>query len=838
MLFGADGRIEAVVRTGGGNADAYVDVDVDGVLDVGELVVSPGIVDCHVHINEPGRTDWEGFTTATRAAAAGGVTTLVDMPLNCLPVTTTRAALETKLAATAGQLCVDVGFWGGVIPGNARDLAGLARAGALGCKAFLVHSGIDEFPNATEADLRQAMPVLRALGLPLLAHAELDLGGVTPEVARAGDPRAYRAYLASRPPAWEDQAIRLLVALCRETGCAVHVVHLSSASSLPTLRAAKAEGLPITVETCPHYLCLEAETIPDGATHFKCAPPIREHANREALWGALADGTIDLVISDHSPCTPALKLPERGDFQNAWGGIASLQLGLPAVWTEARRRGHGLHELATWMSARPAALAGLGARKGADRRRARRRSGGVGSRRGAGRRGRAAGVSPQDLALPRRAPVGARAHDGAARRDRLRRRRFAAGDAGRDPARPQRRDADRGRGPNRARRAPIMSEPVAVGFTGLVDLAAAALGGRALGASDEFFAGAENLVQPGRGVFIEGRFTDRGKWMDGWESRRRRAPRPAALNGDDDAGADCDWCVLRLGAPGEVVGFDVDTNHFVGNHPPFASIEGLPSESSSGGGPSLSEPRSTRSSRAATGSICCRNRRCARARRTCSRRSRARRSATCASASFPTAASPACGCSVGSRRSGSRRAPAAMATCRRRCRRCHPRRSIWPPCANGGLALACSDAFFGPMNNLLLPGRADRHGRRLGDASPARPGVRLDPDQAGRARAPSTSSRSTPTTSRGTSPIAARSRRSHARRRRRRASPISSPAPPGRRSFPRRSCARTSATSSRAASFAASDARAVQHLSRRRRQPAAPVGPAPWLMRRTGSRRR
>jgi allantoinase len=353
IRFGADGRIERIDRDGVSDGE---------LLDVGSLVVSPGLVDCHVHVNEPGRTDWEGFTTATRAAAAGGVTTLVDMPLNCIPVTTTGAALETKRAACANQLAVDVGFWGGVIPGNAGDLPGLARAGALGCKAFLIHSGIDEFPNATEGDLRRAMPVLRDLGLPLLAHAELDIG-LSPSDA-VGNPRSYGTYLASRPRAWEDAAIRLLIALCRETGCAVHIVHLSSSSSLPALRAAKDEGLPITVETCPHYLCFEAEAIPDGATHFKCAPPIREHDNREALWRALGDGTIDLVISDHSPCTPALKLPERGDFQEAWGGIASLQLGLAAVWTEARSRGYGLAAIAAWMSGRPARLAGLSARKG------------------------------------------------------------------------------------------------------------------------------------------------------------------------------------------------------------------------------------------------------------------------------------------------------------------------------------------------------------------------------------------------------------------------------------------------------------------------------------------
>jgi allantoinase len=333
---------------------------VPGADDFGDRVIGPGLVDCHVHINEPGRTEWEGFETATRAAAAGGVTSLVDMPLNSLPVTTTASALQQKLAASRGKCFVDVGFWGGVVPGNSAALGELAEGGVLGCKAFLVHSGIDEFPNTSPADLREAMPVLRDAGLPLLAHAELDLGAAL----EAEDPRAYRRYLESRPPAWEDEAIRLLIELCRETRCAVHIVHLSSAGSLPLLRAAKAEGLPITVETCPHYLCLEAELIPDGATYFKCAPPIRGRANREALWDGLFEGVIDFVITDHSPCTPALKLPELGDFEQAWGGIASLQLGLPAVWTEARQRGAELGALFRWMSAAPAKFAGLGQSKG------------------------------------------------------------------------------------------------------------------------------------------------------------------------------------------------------------------------------------------------------------------------------------------------------------------------------------------------------------------------------------------------------------------------------------------------------------------------------------------
>jgi allantoinase len=346
-----NGRISAIVRG---------PCDVASVTDLGDRVLSPGLVDCHVHVNEPGRSEWEGFESATRAAAAGGVTTLVDMPLNSSPVTIDRSALETKLQAAAGKCFIDVGFWGGVVPGNVAALPELAAGGVLGCKAFLVHSGIDEFPKASEGDLRASMPILRDLGLPLLAHAELDLGADL----RQSDPRVYSGYLESRPAAWEDAAIRLLVVLCRATGCHVHIVHLSSAGSLETLRAAKAEGLPITVETCPHYLCFDAESIPEGATEFKCAPPIRGRDNREALWQALFDGVIDFVISDHSPCLPSAKLPERGDFMQAWGGIASLQLGLAAVWSEARRRGATVADLSQWMSARPSAFAGVGRAKG------------------------------------------------------------------------------------------------------------------------------------------------------------------------------------------------------------------------------------------------------------------------------------------------------------------------------------------------------------------------------------------------------------------------------------------------------------------------------------------
>lgn len=356
------GLREAVVVIDGETIADVRDSAPDGVdvHDFGHLVVAPGLVDCHVHINEPGRTEWEGFATATRAAAVGGVTTVVDMPLNCTPVTTTAAALQEKLDACRGQLHVDTGFWGGVVPGNADDLPELAAAGVLGAKAFLCDSGIDDFPMSTRDDLALAMPKLRDAGIPLLAHAEIALDDGT---CAAGS-RSHDAWLASRPPSWEVAAIEMLIELCRETGCAVHIVHLSAAAALPALRAARAEGLPVTVETCPHYLCLAAERIPDGATTFKCAPPIRGDANREALWQALRAGDIDFVISDHSPCTPGLKHLDDGDFGRAWGGISSLSLGLANVWTEANARGFSLEDLSRLMSTAPAEFAGLATRKG------------------------------------------------------------------------------------------------------------------------------------------------------------------------------------------------------------------------------------------------------------------------------------------------------------------------------------------------------------------------------------------------------------------------------------------------------------------------------------------
>ena len=333
-------------------------------LDVGEAYVLPGLVDTHVHVNEPGRTEWEGFETATRAAAAGGVTTLVDMPLNSIPATTTAAALAAKRAAAAGKCGVDVLFWGGVVPGNAGELESLAAAGVPGFKCFLVPSGVDEFPHVGERDLREAMPIVARLGLPLLVHAELP-GPIDGALATTAgrDPRRYATWLASRPPEAELEAIRLVIRLCEELRCRVHIVHLSAADALPELRAARRRGLPITVETCPHYLCIAAEEIPDGATAFKCAPPIRGRENREGLWTALAAGEIDLVASDHSPAPPAIKRLDSGDFMSAWGGIASLELGLAAMWNEASRRGFTPGDLARWMCEAPARLAGLDGRR-------------------------------------------------------------------------------------------------------------------------------------------------------------------------------------------------------------------------------------------------------------------------------------------------------------------------------------------------------------------------------------------------------------------------------------------------------------------------------------------
>ncbi|HEY0758112.1 MAG TPA: allantoinase AllB [Acidisarcina sp.] len=357
VLF-ADGRIEAVLP-GGAALGGYE------VHDLGNHYLLPGLVDTHVHINEPGRTDWEGYETATRAAAAGGYTTLVDMPLNCLPETSTVAALEQKRQAAAGRCWVDWAAWGGVVSGNQLDIEPLAAAGVAGFKCFLVFPGIDGFTMVNEQELRAAMPHVARTGLPLLVHAEL-----APALERAGrelegaDWRRYSTYLASRPDEAETDAIRLMIDLSREFGCRVHIVHLSSAAALPMLRQARSEGLSITVETCPHYLHFAAEEIADGATLLKCAPPIRGRANRELLWSALKEGLIDLVATDHSPCPPQMKRSAEGSFLTAWGGIASLSVSLAVMWTDASARGVGIDDLVRWMAEAPARLAGLQERKG------------------------------------------------------------------------------------------------------------------------------------------------------------------------------------------------------------------------------------------------------------------------------------------------------------------------------------------------------------------------------------------------------------------------------------------------------------------------------------------
>jgi allantoinase len=331
------------------------------VIDLGhESVVMPGLVDTHVHINSPGRTEWEGFQSATRAAAAGGVTTLVDMPLNSVPPTTTLAGFKTKLDSAANACFVDVGFWGGVVPGNTAELARMLETGVVGFKCFLVPSGVDEFPHVTEDDLREAMPELTRLGALLIVHAELP--GPLKSTGSAVD---YEAFLASRPREAENEAVELMIRLSQEFGTRVHIVHLSSAEAIPLLRKAQAAGVSITAETCPHYLHFAAEEVPAGATDFKCCPPIRERENREELWQGLTDGTIDFIVSDHSPCPGEMKLRESGDFMNAWGGIASLQLRLPIIWTEARRRGFTVQDVTKWLCANPARQVSLQTRKGA-----------------------------------------------------------------------------------------------------------------------------------------------------------------------------------------------------------------------------------------------------------------------------------------------------------------------------------------------------------------------------------------------------------------------------------------------------------------------------------------
>jgi len=359
VVDGRETPVTVVIEGGRITGLAAYDADLTATDDVAladDEVLLPGLVDTHVHVNEPGRTDWEGFASATRAAAAGGVTTVVDMPLNSIPPTTTLAGLVEKQRVARDQVHVDVGFWGGAVPGNVDDLAQLHGAGVFGFKCFLLDSGVPEFPALDAAGLDAAMTELTRLDALLIVHAEdATEVGLAPDASGT----AYARFLGSRPRRAEEVAIARVVETAARTGARAHIVHLSSADALPTIRRARADGVRLTVETCPHYLSFVAEEILDGATEFKCCPPIREAANREDLWGALADGTIDLVVTDHSPCTPELKRRDTGDFGEAWGGIASLQLGLPAVWTEARRRGHTLVDVVRWMAEAPAGLVGL-----------------------------------------------------------------------------------------------------------------------------------------------------------------------------------------------------------------------------------------------------------------------------------------------------------------------------------------------------------------------------------------------------------------------------------------------------------------------------------------------
>ncbi len=500
-------------------------------------VVLPGLVDSHVHVNEPGRTEWEGFATATAAAAAGGVTTIVDMPLNSIPATVDVAALAQKQAAADGRLAVDVAFWGGAVPGNAGELRALHDAGVVGFKCFLLPSGVAEFPPLDPDGLGAAMDAIAGFDGLLIAHAEDD---TVINAAPAAHGRHYADFVASRPEAAEVSAIAGLLEQTNRTGCRTHIVHLSSATALPVIKAAKAAGLPVTVETCPHYLTLRAEDVPDGATQFKCCPPIRDDANRELLWAGLLDGTIDLIASDHSPCPPAAKHLDTGDFGAAWGGISSVQLALPVVWTEAATRGVATERR------QPLAGRGPGRPDRAPRprhHRARATGRPVRVRPGRALRRRPGPAAPAPPAHPVRRP-------GAVRR--------RGPDVVAWSADPRRRPARAARPRPEGARA-TMAERGGDRHR-LPDLAGAALGGSVVYANDETFAPAHNLIAPSRPTHDPASFSYRGKVYDGWETRRRRTP------GED-------FAVVRLAAPGIVHAVDIDTTHFTGNFPQYASVE-------------------------------------------------------------------------------------------------------------------------------------------------------------------------------------------------------------------------------------------------------------------------
>ncbi len=366
-ILGPKGFVDGVVYISGGKIVSFASgepaSESGNIIDAGNNVVMPGLIDPHVHINEPGRTEWEGFETATKAAAAGGITTLIDMPLNSSPVTTSKQNLTLKISAAKKNAHVNCGFYGGMVPGNLKNIEGLLENGVFGIKAFLTHSGINEFPETSSAELRDVLLLLKKYERPLLVHCELseDHEGIARLQA---DPRSYKAYLESRPRSWENRAISDMIKLCRETGAHVHIVHLSSSDALEEIKNARKEGLPLTVETAPHYLFFCAEEINDGATLWKCAPPIRERENNEKLWEALLDGTIDFIATDHSPAPPEMKETESGNFEKAWGGIAGLQYSLPVIWKAASDRNIGIEKVYQWMSVNPSKFLKLDTIKG------------------------------------------------------------------------------------------------------------------------------------------------------------------------------------------------------------------------------------------------------------------------------------------------------------------------------------------------------------------------------------------------------------------------------------------------------------------------------------------